>query len=73
MKMKNYFMDLFGEFEMDPSDLAELVFRAGWNAELVFRAGWNAALDEANRRAALLPFGKDTQDSFAHWVKEIKE
>jgi len=63
MKMKNYFMDLFGEFEMEPSDLAELVFRAGWNA----------ALDEANRRAALLPFGKDTQDSFAHWVKEIKE
>ena len=63
MKMKNYFMDLFGEFEMDPSDLAELVFRAGWNA----------ALDEANRRVSELPFGKDTQDSFAHWVKEIKE
>ena len=63
MKMKNYFMDVFGEIELNPSDIAESVFRAGWNA----------ALDEANRRVGELPFGKDTQDSFAHWVKEMKE
>jgi hypothetical protein len=34
--------------------------------------GWNAALDEIARRAALLPFGQDTQDSVAIWVKEAK-
>jgi len=34
--------------------------------------GWNDALDEIARRAALLPFGKDTQQSMAVWVKEAK-
>jgi len=34
--------------------------------------GWNDALDEIARRAALLPFGKDTQESMAIWVKEAK-
>ncbi len=63
MKMKNYFMDLYGDFDINPSDMAEMVFKSGWNA----------ALDEASKRVDALPFGKDTQDSFAHWVKEIKE
>ena len=63
MKVKDHFMDIFGELEMDPSDLAELVFRAGWNA----------AVDELTTRSNALPFGKDTQDSFAIWAKEIKE
>lgn len=63
MKMKNYFMDLYGEFDINPSDMAESVFKSGWNA----------ALDEATKRVNDLPFGKDTQNSFAHWVKEIKE
>jgi hypothetical protein len=62
MKMKNYFMDLYGEYDMSNSDIAQAVFKSGWNA----------ALDEASKRANELPFGKDTQDSFAHWVKEIK-
>lgn len=34
--------------------------------------GWNDALDEIARRAALLPFGKDTQESLAIWTKEAK-
>jgi hypothetical protein len=34
--------------------------------------GWNAALDEIARRAALLPFNKDTQESLALWAKEAK-
>lgn len=34
--------------------------------------GWNDALDEIARRAALLPFGQDTQDSIAIWAKEAK-
>ena len=34
--------------------------------------GWNDALDEIARRAALLPFGQDTQDSIAIWTKEAK-
>ena len=63
MKVKDYFMDIFGEFEMSASEMGEIVFRAGWNA----------ALTEASRQAEALPFGKDTQDSFALWVKEIRE
>jgi len=34
--------------------------------------GWNDALDEIARRAALLPFNKDTQESMAIWAKEAK-
>lgn len=34
--------------------------------------GWNDALDEIARRAALLPFNKDTQESMALWAKEAK-
>ena len=34
--------------------------------------GWTDALDEIARRAALLPFEKDTQESMAIWVKEAK-
>jgi len=34
--------------------------------------GWNDALDEIARRAALLPFGKDTQESLAIWTREAK-
>lgn len=34
--------------------------------------GWNDALDEIARRAALLPFGQDTQDSIVIWAKEAK-
>lgn len=34
--------------------------------------GWNDALDEIARRAALLPFGKDTQESLAVWTREAK-
>ena len=34
--------------------------------------GWNDALDEIARRAALLPFNKDTQESLALWAKEAK-
>jgi hypothetical protein len=63
MKIKDHFMQTFGEFEFDPSELAELVFRAGWNA----------AIDELTTRSNALPFGKDTQDSFTIWIKEIKE
>ena len=63
MKVKDHFMDIFGEFEMTAADIAEIVFRAGWNA----------AVDELTTRAGQLPFGKDTQDSFAVWAKEIKE
>jgi hypothetical protein len=63
MKVKDYFQEIFGEFEMEPSDFAEIVFRAGWNS----------AFDEAVKRMDQLPFGKDTQDSFKIWIKEIKE
>ena len=63
MKVKDHFMQVFGEFNLDPSDIAEAVFLAGWNA----------AVDELTIRAGELPFGKDTQDSFAIWAKEIKE
>lgn len=63
MKIKDYFQEIFGEFELEPVDFAELVFRAGWNS----------AIDEASKRMNELPFGKDTQDSFAIWIKEIKE
>ena len=63
MKIKDYFQEIFGEFEMNPSDIAELVFRAGWNS----------AVNEAIKKMDQLPFGKDTQDSFKIWIKEIKE
>lgn len=63
MKIKDYFQDIFGEFELDHNDFAEIVFRAGWNS----------AMDEASKRVGDLPFGKDTQDSFKIWIKEIKE
>jgi hypothetical protein len=63
MKVKDHFMTMFGEFEMSASEMGELVFRAGWNA----------AVDELTTRTGELPFGKDTQDSFAIWAKEIKE
>jgi len=63
MKVKNYFQEIFGELEMEPNDLAEIVFRAGWNS----------AVDEAIKKMDQFPFGKDTQDSFAIWIKEIKE
>jgi hypothetical protein len=63
MKVKNYFQEIFGELEMEPNDLAEIVFRAGWNS----------AVDEAIKKMDQLPFGKDTQNSFAIWIKEIKE
>jgi hypothetical protein len=63
MKVKDYFQEIFGEFEMEPVDLAEIVFRAGWNS----------AVNEAIKKMDQLPFGKDTQDSFKIWIKEIKE
>lgn len=63
MKVKDHFMQIFGEIELNPSDIAEAVFLAGWNA----------AVDELTTRVGDLPFGKDTQDSFAIWAKEIKE
>ena len=63
MKIKDYFQEIFGEFEIEPSEMAEIVFRAGWNS----------AIDEASKRMAELPFGKDTQDSFSIWIKELKE
>ena len=63
MKVKDHFMQIFGEFEMSAGDIAEIVFQAGWNA----------AIDELTTRAGELPFGKDTQDSFAIWAKETKE
>lgn len=34
--------------------------------------GWNDALNEIAKRAALLPFGKDTRDSLVIWTKEAK-
>jgi hypothetical protein len=34
--------------------------------------GWNDDLDEIAKRAALLPFGKDTQESIAIWTREAK-
>lgn len=63
MKIKDYFQEIFGEFEIEPSEMAEIVFRAGWNS----------AIDEASKKMAELPFGKDTQDSFSIWIKELKE
>ena len=63
MKIKDYFQDIFSEFDLEPSDFAEIVFRAGWNS----------AMDEASKRMAELPFEKDIQDSFAIWIKELKE
>jgi hypothetical protein len=63
MKVKDYFQEIFGELEMEPVDLAEIVFCAGWNS----------AVDEAIKKMDQLPFGKDTQDSFRIWIKEIKE
>lgn len=63
MKVKDHFMDIFGAFEMSASEIGEIVFRAGWNA----------AIDELTTRSNALPFGKDTQDSFVIWIKEIKE
>lgn len=63
MNMKEHFLDQFGTYDMSNSEIAQAVFKAGWNS----------ALTEAARRAALLPFEKDTQDSFAIWLKEIQE
>ena len=38
----------------------------------LYDQGWNDALDEIARRAALLPFGQNTQDSIAIWAKKAK-
>ncbi len=55
---------------------AEMGLTANDAAWLVFLSGWNAALERASsqlRDNFNLPFGKDTVDSFACYVKDISE
>jgi hypothetical protein len=63
MNMRSHFLDEFGTYDMSNSDIAQAVFKSGWNS----------ALREAASRVASMPFEKDTQDSFAAWLKEMQE
>jgi hypothetical protein len=38
-----------------------------------YDAGWNDALDDYAKRLVALPFGKDTIDSFAVFIKSTKK
>ena len=38
-----------------------------------YDAGWNDALDDYSKRLVVLPFEKDTLDSFGVFVKEAKK
>jgi hypothetical protein len=38
-----------------------------------YDAGWNDALDDYSKRLVVLPFEKDTIDSFGVFVKEAKK
>lgn len=45
-------------------------------AWIVFERGWNASLERAANQIQVnfaTPFGKDTTDSFAHYVRSHKE
>ena len=49
------FDKLFGDLGLSPDDAALYLFLAGWNS----------ALREMAEHVQAMPFGKDTQDSFA--------
>jgi hypothetical protein len=38
-----------------------------------YDAGWNDALDDYSKRIVVLPFGKDTIDSFGSFIKQAKK
>tara|TARA_R110002126_G_scaffold99831_1_gene231127 strand:+ start:84 stop:278 length:195 start_codon:yes stop_codon:yes gene_type:complete len=38
-----------------------------------YDAGWNDALDDYSKRLVVLPFEKDTLDSFGVFIKEAKK
>ena len=38
-----------------------------------YDAGWNDALDDYSKRIVVLPFGKDTLDSFSVFIKDAKK
>ena len=51
----DHFDRLFGDLDLSPDDAALHLFLAGWNS----------ALREMAEHVQAMPFGKDTQDSFA--------
>ena len=51
----DHFDKLFGDLNLSPDDAALHLFLAGWNS----------ALREMAEHVQAMPFGKDTQDSFA--------
>ena len=51
----DHFDRLFGDLDLSPDDAALHLFLAGWNS----------ALREMAEHVQTMPFGKDTQDSFA--------
>ena len=51
----DHFNKLFGDLNLSPDDAALHLFLAGWNS----------ALREMSEHVQAMPFGKDTQDSFA--------
>ena len=60
------FEKLYGDFGLKPTD-------AAW---LVFLSGWNGALERAASQLQCnfhQPFGQDTVDSFAVYVRDIRE
>jgi len=60
--MKQLFMDTIGE-NLAPNDIAERVYRLGWNA----------ALDEAVKEMEKMPFGDDTLASFIVYLRNMKD
>ena len=61
-KMKQHFMDTIGE-NLAPNDIAERVYRLGWNT----------ALEEAAKQIDKMPFGDDTIASFTVFLRDMKE
>ena len=51
----DHFDKLFGDLDLSPDDAALHLFLAGWNS----------AIREMAEHVQAMPFGKDTQDSFA--------
>lgn len=60
------FEKLYGELGLTDNDAAWLVFLSGWNA------GLERSADQMRVNFAT-PFGKDTVDSFACYVKDQRE
>ena len=68
-----------GIAQMTKDDLVNLLRITGAQETAIdavcaaYDAGWNDALDDYQKRLVVLPFGKDTLDSFSVFIKSAKK